>query len=132
MGDETDVRMCGEKRRQYRHAETCYLPNSNFSGTLWCEYSAGAHPLRDRAVVNGAAKASPPSGFHPSRTIMYRSPGALGKAARAVGPNAITPAFPGAARDRSRDRTRSRVPPLRVGAMLTLLRVHFSAPRPGG
>ena len=42
---------------------------------------------------------------------------------------AITAPFPGAAVNRSRRCTRSRVPPLRVGAMLTLLREPLS-PRP--
>ncbi|MGY3149294.1 hypothetical protein ACVWYQ_006293 [Bradyrhizobium sp. USDA 3397] len=43
MGDETDV------RREASSVPPCrdvLLPNSNFSGTLFCEYSTGAHPLR--------------------------------------------------------------------------------------
>jgi hypothetical protein len=97
------------------------LPNLGFV------FLFGASGYAGRALVNRAARRL----GHPTsipRAIMSRSPEAL-----ALGPAVISfrrryhcPSF-GCLLNRSRDCTRSRVPPLRVGAMLTLLRVPLSA-----
>jgi hypothetical protein len=75
----------------------------------------------DRALVEPSRGASRPSGFDPSRRIMCRSPEALARGPRrhACRRRYHCPAF-GCLLNRSRDCTRSRVPPsFHAGAVIT-------------
>ena len=80
-----------------------------------------------RALVNRAARRLGHSASIP-RAIMSRSPEALALGSRRhFIPASLSLPFFGCLLNRSRDCTRSRVPPLsRVGAMLTLLRLPLS------